>query len=110
MIRITIDLCPGGNESKSRTIGQIDIANVGVDANNYGKYKVVMKKTPPFKGALKTAWKSGVYDGKTEDDAVMQGWVEGHHRQLRGVYDLLYSALKACGMDSRQKGVITSSG
>lgn len=102
MIRVTIDLLPGGDFNRARTIGQIDIANVNVDANNFGTYRVVLKKTPPFSGALKTAWKTGVYDGKTEDRDVIQGMVEGHHRSRRGVYDLLYSALKACGLDSRQ--------
>lgn len=102
MIRVTIDLCPGGDESRARTIGQIDIANVGVDRLNRGTYKVVMKKTPPFSGALKLAWKKGVYDGVTHDEDIMQGLVEGHHRSKRGVYDLLYSALRACGMELRQ--------
>lgn len=106
MIRVTIDLLPGGDESRTKTIGQIDIANIGTSPSNHGTYSVVMKKTSPFRDALKTAWKKGVYDAKTEDDEIMQGLVEGHHRSRRGVYDLLYSALRACGMDKRQHVIL----
>ncbi len=102
MIRVTIDLLPGGREADARTIGQIDIANVGTDAANFGCYQVVMKKTPPFSGALRLAWKRGIYPGLAEDEDIMQGYVEGHHRSARGIYDLLYSALRACGMEARQ--------
>lgn len=100
MIRCTIELLPGGDESRARKIGLVEIANVGGDLN-VGNYAVVLKKAPPFNGALKAAWKRGTVELQKEDDEVIAGRVEGHHRTRRGPYDLLYRALKACGLDRR---------
>lgn len=109
MIRCTIELLPGGDESRRRTIGLVEIANIGGDGN-FGQYAVVCKKTPPFEGALERAWKSGrlLASGRHfdavqpgEDEEVVAGYVEGHHRTKRGVYDLLFSGLKACGLAAR---------
>lgn len=101
MLRCTIELVPQGDESRIRTIGCIEIANVG-GTSEMGEYVVVLKKTPPFTGALKAAWKKGtlVPIGK-EDDEIISGAVVGHHRQKRGPYDLLYRALRACGLEAR---------
>lgn len=110
MIRVTIELLPGGDESRARTIGLVEIANTAVDSGNYGDYAVVLKKCPPFTGALKQAWRSGrlVADGLRisgahpgDDDELIVTAIEGHHRERRGVYDLLYRALKACSLDAR---------
>ena len=109
MMRVTIEILPGGSEERARTIGLIEIANVGGDASR-GDYAVVLKKTPPFAGALKAAWRrgimghddikvTGVVEGDFDD--VMTGSVVGHHRTRRGCYDLLYRALVACGMEKR---------
>ncbi len=100
MIRCTIELLPGGDESRARTIGLVEIANVGGNSE-IGSYAVVLKKTPPFAGALKAAWKKALFSGTHEDSEIIAGRVEGHHRTRRGSYDLLYRALKACGLDSR---------
>jgi hypothetical protein len=99
MLRCTIELLPGGDESRARTIGLVEIANIGGTAE-VGNYSVVLKKTPPFAGALRAAWKSGKFTSG-EDDEVIAGSVEGHHRTKRGSYDLLYRALKACGLEGR---------
>ena len=73
-------------------------------------YAVALKKTPPFAGALKAAWKSGrvSYGDRAlndvvagEDEALITALAAGHHRTRRGVYDLLFRALKACGLDRR---------
>lgn len=110
MIRCTIELLPGGDERRARTIGLIEIANLRVSTGNLGDYAVVLKKTPPFEGALRRAWKSGrVTDNGMriaaavggEDGEAIVAQVEGHHRTRRGVYDLLYRALKACGLEQR---------
>ena len=87
----------------------VEIANVG-GTEAIGNYAVVLTKTPPFTGALKAAWRKGriSVDGDRvtglatgEDGEVIAGFVEGHHRTKRGVYDLLYRALKACGLEAR---------
>ena len=98
MLRCTIELVPGGDETRKRVIGLVEIANVGGTVA-MGNYSVVLKKTPPFSGALRAAWKRGLLNA--EDDDAIAASVEGHHRTLRGSYDLLYRALKACGLDSR---------
>ena len=100
MLRCTIELLPGGNESKARTIGLVEIANIG-GTQALGNYNVILTKTPPFNGALKAAWRRGMLQG--EDDDVIATAVEGHSRTQRGSYDLLYRALKACGLDTRNR-------
>lgn len=112
MIRVTFDLLPGGDESRARTIGIMEVANIEMHLDGTANYAVALKKTPPFSGALKTAWKTGraSYDDRSlnkiiagEDDELITGLVDGHHRTRRGVYDLLFRALKACGLDARNR-------
>lgn len=97
MIRCTIELLPCGSEERKRTIGLVEIANEGTGTPEIGNYIVSLKKTPPFTGSLRANWKRGRF----EDDDTVQDVVAGHHRSRRGVYDLLYRALKACGLEER---------
>ncbi len=99
MIRCTIELLPGGDEKRKRTIGLVEIANVGGN-QQVGNYRVVLTKTPPFRGALKATWKSGEL---SDDSEVIIASVEGFHRVKRGSYDLLYRALAACGLAERNQ-------
>lgn len=95
MIRCTIEMVPLGDESRKRTIGLIEIANDATGSAERGNYVVVLKKTPPWHGALNDTWRKA----KLQDDCgeeVLTGKIEGLHRSKRGVYDLLYRALKAC--------------
>jgi hypothetical protein len=112
MIRVTFELLPGGNEAKARTIGIMEIANIKTYTDGTADYAVAMKKTPPFAGALKAAWKKGrvgsddvalnsVVSG--DDDDLITGLATGHHRTRRGVYDLLYRAFIACGLHIRNR-------
>ena len=111
MIRCTLELLLGGNEEGRRVIGCIEIANIGVDAQNRGSYAVVLKKCPPFAGALRQAWRKGQVKADLadqlnravagEDDEAIVAEIGGHHRTRRGVYDLLYRALRACGLEER---------
>ncbi len=100
MIRCILEMCPGGDVSRAHRIGLVEIAKVGgtPDSRNY---VVTCKKSPPFKGALVAAWRRGVLKAETADVEVLVGQVEGHDPRRRGAYDLLYRALAACGMDSR---------
>jgi hypothetical protein len=108
MIRVTFDLLPGGDAARARTIGLMEICNIG-GTPEVGEYAVVLKKTPPWAGALKAAWKKGKVTagaqvdgcrtGEDEEDVVAR--VSGHHRSRRGVYDLVYSGLVACGLGKR---------
>jgi hypothetical protein len=100
MLRCTIEILPHGDESRKRMIGCVEIANVGGNLQ-VGNYAVVLKKTPPFPGALKAAWRKGLVQAGHEDEEIITGAVEGHHRTRRGSYDLLYRALVACGLDKR---------
>lgn len=113
MIRITFELLPGGDESRARTIGLMEIANIATHLDGTANYAVVMKKTPPFSGALRAAWKKGVvsYGDRVlnsviagEDEEMISALVEGHHRTRRGVYDLLFRAMEACGLATRNPG------
>ena len=110
MIRVTFEILPGGHEERKRTIGVMEIANIRTRPDNTADYAVTMKKTPPFAGALKAAWKRGLISSDdrivngiitSEDEDIVTGLVTGHHRQRRGVYDLLFRAMRACGLDER---------
>lgn len=110
MIRATFELLPRGDESRARVIGVMEIANIATRLDNTADYAVILKKTPPFKGALHEAWRKGRL---TSDDSAINGAVcgedeelivavaEGHHRSRRGIYDLFYRALLACGLAGR---------
>ena len=110
MIRVTIELLPGGRAEGARTIGMIEIANMTTRLDNTADYAVALKKSPPFEGALIKAWKTGrvACDDRRltrimagEDEELLTAIVEGHHRSKRGIYDLVYRALKACGLEGR---------
>lgn len=110
MIRVTFDLLPGGNADRARTIGVMEIANIITRPDGTADYAVALKKTPPFAGALRLAWKKGRVSSDDralnaalagEDEELIVGLATGHHRTRRGVYDLLYKALRACGLEAR---------
>lgn len=101
MLRITIEMVPYGVEEAAHKIGLIEIGNDGTGNKQTGNYRCVLKKTPPWSGALKAKWKDGVFQGTPEDAEVIAGRIEGFDRQKRGPYDLLFRALKACGIDRR---------
>lgn len=112
MIRVTFELLPGGNASGARTIGCMEIANIGVKLDGTADYAVVLRKTPPWPGALRAAWRKGritVDDSAVngalsgEDEEAITGLATGHHRTRRGIYDLLFRALIACGIDTRNR-------
>ena len=99
MIRVTIEMLPGGDGSKARTIGLIEIANTGQgDLDGRMDYRVKLTKTPPFRGALKDRWRGGAF---VDDDECIIAEVPGFHRVKRGSYDLVLRALLACGLGPR---------
>ncbi len=88
MIVVKIELWPGGDESKAREIGRIDIANNLKGDSNRGTYTVVLHKRL---GKVKRGiWKQGMVD----IDNAEKFEIEGFNRINRGPYDLLYLALK----------------
>jgi hypothetical protein len=110
MLKITFELLPGGDARNARTIGIMEVANIKMHPNGTADYAVALLKTPPFSGALRLAWKKGFVseDDRAmndilagEDEELIRAIVTGHHRTRRGVYDLLFRALKACGLDKR---------
>lgn len=100
MIRCTIEMIPKGDESRKRVMGLIEIANIG-GTDKMGNYTVRLFKTPPFSGALVKSWKSGRLPVEGDDAPIVAGEVIGLHRERRGVYDLLFRALRVCGLDAR---------
>ena len=51
--------------------------------------------------ALRDKWRSGVFDGSEFDPEIKTGRFEGFDRIKKGPYDLLFRALKSCGLDER---------
>jgi hypothetical protein len=110
MIRVTFELLPGGDPTRARRIELMEIANVKTYLDGTADYAVVMTKTPPFRGALRDAWRKGRLtstDGVVnaaiagEDEEAIVALATGHHRTRLGIYDLLYRAMRACGLDAR---------
>jgi hypothetical protein len=85
MLRVTFDLLPGGDESRLRTIGLMEIANIKTRPDGTADYAVALKKTPPFSGALRLAWKRGkVSSDDSALNSAMSGEDEGNDRRARG--------------------------
>lgn len=108
MLRCTIEMVPGGNEAARYPIGVIEIANVSNLRDN-SNYIAVLKKCPPFKGALTAAWRKGAVSGRwpeydcnpMEDDELTVRTVRDFNRVKLGCYDLLFRAMRACGLEAR---------
>lgn len=110
MIRVTFEILPHGDATKARTIGLMEIANIATRIDGTADYAVILKKTPPFRGALEEAWRKGRFTSAEgvvngcvagEDEEAIVALAAGHHRTQRGIYDLLFRALRACGLDAR---------
>lgn len=78
MLRVTVELLPGGDESRKQDLGtaEISLAGASEDAQE-GNYNVMLSKW----GRPKQAWK--------------RGSVEGFPRKKLGPWDLLFWALTA---------------
>jgi len=91
MIVCHIEVWPFGDESKKRSVGRVEIGNVGGDEQR-GDYQVKLFKSPAYtkSGAAEDAkkvWK--------------RGFVENFPRLRLGPYDLLYRALRFSGIGVR---------
>lgn len=74
MIRVTVELWPGGSEARKRTLGGLDIANVGGTAQ-VGNYRV---------------WKLN-----KELRRCKEGSVRGHRRLAESVWRLVAKTIEA---------------
>lgn len=95
MIRVIVDLVPHGDESRTRRIGLIEIANDATGNNVIGNYSVAMTTAEPHENA----YRRGIAITEAADpNEVRTAAVTGFER-VRGVYALLYRALEALGAD-----------
>lgn len=82
MIRVTVELCPGGDESRARVLGIARIANDLHDSlatgGDLGSYRATFSKWAPKESEV---WKRGT--------------VRGFDRKGRGPWDLLFLALRS---------------
>lgn len=78
MLRITVELLPKGDASRSRHLGTAYITNDGSGDTQHGNYTVVLSKWDK----PSAVWR--------------EGRVEGFPRRSRGSWDLLFRALRAC--------------
>ena len=83
MIRVTIELLPGGYEAGRKVLGIAEIANDGQDTGatdgRLGSYRVRLSKREP---KVNEVWR--------------RGQVHGFPRKRLGAWDLVYQALRAC--------------
>ncbi|EMO53950.1 hypothetical protein [Leptospira noguchii] len=91
MLVVKIEIWPGGDESKKREHSRAYIANDGKTTletkGAYGSYDAKFMQSENFNP--KKVWKSSK--------------AERIHRKLRGVWDILYVALRNAGMEQRNK-------
>lgn len=79
MIRVLVEMWPGGSEERKRVLGEAFITNVGGNTTT-GDYEVKLMKSAEY------ATKPGVWK---------RGRVDGFPRQRLGPWDLLLRALVA---------------
>jgi hypothetical protein len=113
-LRIALSIVPGGNENRQYTIGNIDICNIGENADRTCNYAAIMQKREPFGAAFCIAEDKGLvtYDERgvviairDHDDAdVKVAQVFHHDRLTRDAHDLLYRALVSLGYLERNSG------
>lgn len=84
MIRVTVDLVPFGFEHRKRTLGIIQIANVGGDRNT-GHYNVTQLSRPSEEGTCRV---------------VKKGEVNNHPRLRKSVWNLIAKALRSVGHEN----------
>jgi len=89
MMLIKIELLPGGDASKRRTLGEIRIVNDGSGSLDVGNYDVTLMKSEEY------AKSPGVWK---------RGRVVGFPRRALGPYDLLFRALAKCVALRNQPG------
>ena len=78
MIRVTVEMLPGGQESHKRLLGVATIANDGTGLGPHGNYDATFSKWAP-----------------KQDEIWKRGRVENFPRQSRGPWDLLLRALQS---------------
>ena len=79
MLKITIELLPGGDETKSRVLGEATIVNDETGTLTRGNYK-----------ALFMTYLNPEQTKSWQDVVLVNGFV----RQVRSCWDLLYEALR----------------
>jgi hypothetical protein len=111
MLRITLAIVPRGRESRQYTIGNIEICNLGENADGTCRYAAIMQKRGPFGAAFSLADDKDLltYDGRGQvvairdhdDDEIKLVQIRRHDRLKREAHDLLYRALVALGFAER---------
>lgn len=78
MLRVTVELLPGGNEARKRTLGRLDIANDATGDSTTGNY-------------------AGVLHAEYTGTNGRRGRVTGFHRQRQSCWSLVGAFLKLFG-------------
>jgi hypothetical protein len=86
MLRVLIELWPGGDSSRAKSIGEAEIVNVGGDAET-GDYHVRL-----LRGSDRQTWKTGR--------------VIGFRRLERGAWELLYRAIASVVEDGEPASTV----
>lgn len=106
MLRVTIEILPGGDVHSRKTIGSIDIANIFTYENDLADYAVAIKKTPPFGNAMFDAYEAYKIDYEKgylryveeyDGPDLTTGKVKKHNRIKESAYTLLRKSLQNLG-------------
>ena len=84
MIRVTVELVSAIHPSRSKVLGIAEISNDGHGTATIASYRARLSKWAP---RLRETWAHGI--------------VHDFDRKRRGPWDLIYQALIACGVQTR---------
>jgi len=95
MIRITVEVIPGGDESRKRLHCIAEISNTGKETHatggQYGSYKAKFYQNVLFNPSK--VWR--------------RGNAEHIHRKRRGAWDILFCCLYNAGLYERNKSILS---
>jgi hypothetical protein len=107
MIRVTIEMLPGGDAAKARVLSVIEMAQIDNRSDGTADYAVAAMKAAPFAAPLFQAVQrgratlvvgGGIAFAAGADADMLTGFVKSHER-ARGVHVLLARALRALGLE-----------
>ena len=89
MIRVTIQMVPNGDETKTRLLGTILITNDGTGNENYGNYEAAISHTGKYLGVAKEPYQTSRVE---------------KFKRTSSVYNLIAQVLAKAKFYKHQKG------
>ena len=112
MLRVTVELLPHNDAENGQVLGVMDMVIVDGRPDGTADYAVYLKKKAPFGKVFQQAKHKGLVTFKeggltagiteTEDPEGIARVISGPNRIKGGIFNLVYRALSACGVDGKR--------